>query len=95
MEEKLHKYALLSAEEKKIKAQKEQLKKELEEDFGQQEMARESRWGVFKMVKHTKWNYSSTLAKMQEDIDILKEDEKENGTAKKDTSFILRFNPQK
>ena len=92
MKKQLHNYALLCAEEKTIKAKKASLKKKLEEEFGQEESLQETEWGNFKMVKNVTYKYSDTLTKLEEDIAILREDEKENGTAVPNTSYGLRFN---
>lgn len=95
LEDKLVDYAEVCNAEKEIADKKKTLKAEIEEELGQSEAKIETPAGKFTMVATSKWTYSDKCKEMTEDVKILQEDEKEDGTATKIETFGLRFNAAK
>lgn len=95
MENKLEEYASLSETIKTAEARKKVLQNELEEELGQKEVSITNTFGSFKMVARTQYEFTPKTTEAEEDLKIMKQDEIEQGLAKKSLIYGLRFNAAK
>lgn len=89
-------YATLLAKENAIKAQREALSGKIREGIkkigGKQFGATE---GLFTIYEKAKWTFSKKVYVKEEEVDTLKEKEKESGVAKATFVELIRFTPKK
>ena len=84
-------YAGVIREEKKVKAQKELLKQQIEDILGQESTSVKTEVGKFSMVSRASWTYTPSVNALLEDVEILKVEEQERGIAEKKETYSLRF----
>lgn len=96
MEKKLlEEYAAICNQEKVIAAQKDEMKKRIEEVFGQQPVKEETSMGTFVMVPRSTYTYSKKVKELEVKMKTLMKDEVERKLAKEVVTYSLRFNAKK
>jgi hypothetical protein len=96
MEKKLlEEYAVICNQEKVIAAQKEVMKKQIEEAFGQNPVKEDTDMGTFVMVPRSTYTYSKKVKDLEVRLKGLMKDEVEMGIAEEKKTYSLRFNAKK
>lgn len=95
-QDKYEEYAILDSRIKQLTEKKDALKKELlEEVLKAPDSKIRKDYGLFSTGTTRKWKFSEDVDKMAMDLEILKENEKENNTAKLEETKYLTFKAKK